>query len=462
MNTIGFAARSAFKNRRRSVITVVTVAIGTVALCLFGGFINSVYQGIESGIVRNSGHIHIHQQDYFEYGAGRATDYDIARYTKVIDLIKNDSVLRNSIEVVTPTLALGGIAGNYRENSSHAFVGLGVVPSDQERMRQWNTYGLVGEPESFPLRDSDQGGFIGTGLAKILSLCDELDIPGCRDARIDATTSNNDADASILELQQFEESIDQTEANGAVVAIDLLSASASGAPNIIRLPVLHAQAQVQKALDDRFVAMPLAIAQQLVYGQGERRITSIIIQLKNSADLAHVVLRLKQIIALNTLPLEVKTFEEFNLSYFRVTRMFATIFSFISSVIALVILFTILNNLSMSVMERFNEIGTLRSMGVRRSMIRSQFIWEGAILGACGASLGLLMGTLFVELINSVGIYWTPPSNTNPQALTLNLYSSLLMPFGIWLGLVLVTAMSSLPPANRAARMQITDALRHS
>ena len=162
------------------------------------------------------------------------------------------------------------------------------------------------------------------------------------------------------------------------------------------------------------------------------------------------------------LQLEVKNFEEFNLSYLRITRMFSTIFGFISLVIALVVLFTIINNLSMSVMERFNEIGTLRSIGVRRMAIRTQFVWEGAILGIVGATVGMLLGVVLVVSINSAGLTWTPPSNTDPQPLVLNLFSNPNLSLGIWLGLVLVTALSSLPPANRAASMSIVDALRHS
>lgn len=96
MNIALFAARSTFRNKRRSIITLITVAIGTLALCLFGGFVNTVYQGIETGIVRTSGQIHLYREGFFEYGAGRATDYDIADYQRIVDTLQRGRQTRET------------------------------------------------------------------------------------------------------------------------------------------------------------------------------------------------------------------------------------------------------------------------------------------------------------------------------------------------------------------------------
>ena len=218
------------------------------------------------------GQIHIHKEGFFEYGAGRATDFDIADYQSIIDKIKRDSVLGGLIEVVTPTLALGGIAGNFNENSSQTFLGVGLIPSDQDKLRRWNAYGVSSPPERFPLTDSDEGGFVGTGLAKVLSLCDELRIVGCTDMSLNPDAYSDEVDESILALQEDSLLPNESTANDAPAAIELLGSSASGAPNVIRLPILSAQTQAQKAVDDRLVAMPLHRAQQLIYGSDEGRV----------------------------------------------------------------------------------------------------------------------------------------------------------------------------------------------
>lgn len=459
MNDLKVALRNAYRNKRRSITTTLTVSIGTVALCLFGGFVNTVYHGVETGIVRDSGQLHIHKNGYFQFGSGKPTEYDIADYQTIINLIKADIVLSKLVRVVTPSLTMGGIAGNYAEQSSQTFIGAGLVPSDRNKMRSWDPYNISDAGASFPLTDDDQSGIVGSGLARALNLCDELEVINCTDSVV--VESQGDVDADILAMQMAEG--EQTaNSDDMQASLDLLAASANGAPNVIRLNIKDAEALTQKAIDDRYIAMPLDIAQRLVYGNDEGRVTTISIQLHNSTDSETAQTALTNLFNAHQLDLEVKTLNEFASSYPRVTAMFSTIFGFISSVIAIVVLFTIVNNLSMSVMERFNEIGTLRSIGLRRSGVRKQFLLEGALLGFVGATLGLILGASIVFIINNSGITWTPPSNTNPQRLVLDLFANLRMPLGIWAGLIVVTALASLPPANRAAKMPIVDALRHA
>jgi putative ABC transport system permease protein len=115
----------------------------------------------------------------------------------------------------------------------------------------------------------------------------------------------------------------------------------------------------------------------------------------------------------------------------------------------------------MSVMERTDEIGTARAMGVRRSGIRRQFLLEGWLLGAFGASAGLVLTELAALVINQAGLTWTPPGQA--AAIPLRLLTSGVAPLliGVWLALVVVATLAALMPANRAARMTVVDALRH-
>ncbi len=65
--------------------------------------------------------------------------------------------------------------------------------------------------------------------------------------------------------------------------------------------------------------------------------------------------------------------------------MFASIFGFISVLIGAIVLFTVTNTMSMAVVERTVEIGTLRAIGLRRGGIRAMFVSEGIVLGCFGA-----------------------------------------------------------------------------
>jgi len=100
-------------------------------------------------------------------------------------------------------------------------------------------------------------------------------------------------------------------------------------------------------------------------------------------------------------------------------------------------------------------------MGERRGTIRRQFLAEGAVLGALGASLGVVLAFIVIALLDQGGVKWTPPGNTDPIPFLLPWPTRPLLLLGTWLGLVLVATLATLPPANRAAKSRIVDALRH-
>jgi len=112
-------------------------------------------------------------------------------------------------------------------------------------------------------------------------------------------------------------------------------------------------------------------------------------------------------------------------------------------------------------MGRTTEIGTARAMGVRRNGIRLQFLLEGSMLGALGATCGVVLGIAVTYLLNHANIQYTPPGNANPVPLTLLTHGMGGLFTTIWIVLVIMATLASIIPANRAARMKVVDALRH-
>jgi putative ABC transport system permease protein len=216
-----------------------------------------------------------------------------------------------------------------------------------------------------------------------------------------------------------------------------------------------------KELDDNYVAMPLALAQQLVYGRGEHKVTGIVLQLHRTEDVSAARARLLSLIAEWKLPLEVRDFRELNPFFVQVVALFSLIFLFLALIMVMIVLFAVVNTMTMNVLERTAEIGTVRAMGVRRASIRRLFLAEGAVLGALGASLGVVVAFIAIALVNHSGLQWTPPGNTDPIPFQLAWPTRPVLLLGTWLGLVLVATLATLPPANRAARSRIVDALRH-
>jgi putative ABC transport system permease protein len=267
------------------------------------------------------------------------------------------------------------------------------------------------------------------------------------------------ANADVEELSHRDVSGSDSDRSG--TRIDLLAATVGGAPNVVSLTVSGAEPQGVKELDDNYVAMPLALAQQLVYGRGEHKVSGIELQLHRSEDLAAARARLLAIFQQQHLDLEVRDFGELTPFYGQAVKLFSAIFFFIALVMGVIVLFAVINTMTMNVMERINEIGTIRAMGVRRSGIRRQFVAEGFLIGAAGATVGAVLALIVAAVVNHAGLTWVPPGNANPAPLHLAVAGSPLMIAGAWAGLVLVATLAALAPANNAARLAVVDALRH-
>ena len=460
------ALRNILRNRRRSLMTGSAVVAGVLATLLFGGFAAYIFAGLETNNVQRIGHLTVFRAGYFLFGAGNPATYGIDRYRDVMALIGNDPVLRPMINVMTPTQSVLGIGGNFsgENDASKTFIGIGLIPSDRDRMRRWDEFGTGSTyPPDPRLSDNDDTrGLIGFGFARILGLCGPLRLQNSPPIPTPAATSDKAtsiANEDLGELARRDAS--SAEPLSTAPHIELLAATAGGAPNVVSLRVGGAEPQGVKELDDNYIAMPLALAQQLVYGRGEHKVTGVLLQLHRSEDMPAARARLMTLIRDNHLDLDIRDFGELSPFYGQAVRLFSAIFLFIALVMGVIVLFAVVNTMTMNVMERTNEIGTVRAMGVRRGGIRSQFIAEGVLIGAIGATVGAALAFLIAALVNHGGLTWVPPGNAHPVPLHVAVASSPALVIGAWFGLVLIATIAALLPANSAARLPVVDALRH-
>jgi putative ABC transport system permease protein len=245
--------------------------------------------------------------------------------------------------------------------------------------------------------------------------------------------------------------------------IEILATNARGAPNVAAIKVLSAEYQGIKELDDIHVGLHLSQAQKLIFGSAPPQATAIALQLKHTSQIAQARQRIDELLksTFKGEPLSVLDYETLNPYYGQARSMFAAIFGFIAVLIGAIVLFTVSNTMSMAVVERTTEIGTLRAIGLRRNGIRAMFIMEGAVLGCIGAILGILAALMVAWVINGIGMTWLPPGRIEPIPLAVRVASEHTMLVCSAVMLVLVAAISAMLPATRAARMNIVDALRH-
>src|SRR5262249_57690036 len=83
------AFRNILRNRRRSVMTLLAIAVGSIALVLFGEFVAFVHAGLETNAVQKVGHLTVFRTGYFDYGAGNPAEFAIDHYEDVLRLIQS-------------------------------------------------------------------------------------------------------------------------------------------------------------------------------------------------------------------------------------------------------------------------------------------------------------------------------------------------------------------------------------
>jgi putative ABC transport system permease protein len=455
------AFRSIFRNARRSLTTLLTIAIGTAALLVFAAYALYDVYILQTSTVQRGGHLTVYVKGFFDFGSGDPAIWGIPNYAAVVDLIKGDVELKPLTSVITPVQGLGGIAENPLGGGSRTFFATGFVPADQSRLQHWNEY-AVGEALDNTVLDSEATdyGVIGVGLARNLGLCEALHLQNCPKLPADLPQRGN-GDVSDLPQQDFSALAEPGASQSSGARIDLMAATAGGAPNIVALRIGRVEKQGSKEMDDGYVVVNLKLAQQLVYGRGEPRVTGIIVQLHRSEDIAAARARLAALFSVHALKLEVRDFREINAYYGQTEDFFRSMFSFIAVLIGVVVLFTVSNTMSMNVMERIAEIGTTRALGVRRGRVRSQFLLEGGMLGVLGASCGVVLAFAAAAAINRSGLSWTPPGDAHAIPLKLYLLGASTTIVAVWVLLIFAATLAAFVPANRAARLPIVDALRH-
>ncbi|HMF25839.1 MAG TPA: FtsX-like permease family protein [Pseudolabrys sp.] len=465
MLILKIAFRNIFRNTRRSLTTLSTIAIGAAAVLVFGAYVTYIAYGVETNAVQRTGHFQVFRNGYFNFGAAAPGAWGMDKYENVLKMLKSDVDLKPLSAVVTPIQSLSGIAGNFESNTSKTFFGVGFVPSERDHMKQWNEYGTGSQGlRRSGLKDDDfSEGITGIGLVRILGLCDRLHLDDCPKAPHVPDGAEGAAEsAPSVDLGELSERDKSAWAQSdSEPTIDLLAATAGGAPNVVSLQIKRVELQPLKELDDNYIGMNIALAQNLIYGRGEHKATGIVVQLNRTEDMKSARARLLSLFKEHNLDLELRDFTELNPQYNQIIALFGSIFSFISVIIGIVVLFTVTNTMGMSVIERTGEIGTTRAMGVRRQVIRWQFLVEGALLGVIGATVGVGLAYLAAYGINHSTLTWTPPGQAAPIPLRLYMAGAYSLIAVTWTGLLAVSALAALIPANRAAKMAVVDALRH-
>ncbi len=142
----------------------------------------------------------------------------------------------------------------------------------------------------------------------------------------------------------------------------------------------------------------------------------------------------------------------------QVFNVISFILAGIGSIALVVAAIGIVNTMVMAVLERTREIGIIRAIGGKRSTVRRLFTVEASMLGFLGGAIGIGLGYGLILLANIF---------INEQLATNAVIGRNIIHLPIWLiftvvgSTTLIGMLAGLYPANRAAKLNPVEALRH-
>ena len=155
----------------------------------------------------------------------------------------------------------------------------------------------------------------------------------------------------------------------------------------------------QSRYDGNYILTSLPFARMLFQCDGE--ITSLEIRLKPGSDLAKVKEKIQAAVGSKYKVKDRYEQQEETFNIMKIEKLMAYIFL---TFILVVACFNIIGSLAMLIIDKKNDVQTLRSLGARESLIKRIFILEGWMISIIGATLGVALGLLLCWLQQQYGI----------------------------------------------------------
>ena len=155
----------------------------------------------------------------------------------------------------------------------------------------------------------------------------------------------------------------------------------------------------QPVYDDHYMIIPLSVARKLLHY--DKEISALELKLKPNASIANVEAQIKAIVGDKYI---VQNRFEQQESSFRMMQIEKWVTFLILCFILAIALFNIVGSLSMLMIEKKEDVRTLRNLGANNRQIRQIFLFEGWMISGFGALVGIVLGILLCMLQQHFGL----------------------------------------------------------
>jgi len=394
------AFRDLGRNKRRSILSSLAVAVGMSLLLLMAAVVAGEMRGaLQNTIQLQSGHLQVRAENYDENKISLKWEDLIASPQQVIDKLTSIP----QVKFATPRLIASGII-TLKDNSKGVQV-IGIDPASEAN--QIFRQGIL--EGDFLTPDDREGIIIGKPLAE------KFNVQVGDQVSLLINRSSGDTDEQLFTVR-----------------------------GIYTTNTMN--------YDENTVFMPLVKAQ--TFGGAEDHASLIFVMLHDQAQ-ADIVAT-----ALQGSNYQILTWQKLNELTVQLED-FARAYMVVLYLIVLGITATVVvNTLVMAVFERTREIGVLAAIGMKGGRIMSMFLAEAALLATGGVIGGLILGGLAVAYFTKYGIYIGDYGVSGIlMGDTIYAYLTVQDTISLTITAYIITLIASLYPATLAAHMEPVEAL---
>jgi ABC-type lipoprotein release transport system permease subunit len=400
---IKMSLRNLARNKRRSALSAIAIAIGTALLLFMSATIRGEMRGsLDLTINLRTGHIQIHTEDYKDENMS----------LKRADMIEAPLEISSQIEEIaqvkaaSPRLNASGIVAFKNETIGVQVIGIDPPSAANAIYRE----GLLkGE---FLTADDREGVLIGLPLSESLGL-------------------------------------------GVGDSIDLIINTSDGNTDEQRFTIRGIYTTNTPGYDKATIFMPLEKAQ--AFTRTDNYASMIYILLHDMDDTAAV----KN--AIQAPGYVVEDWEELNQLLLLVEQLSNGVMFFFNLMVLGVTSTVIMNTLLMAVYERTREMGILGALGMKTRQVKALFLTEAALLAVGGVLIGLAIGVPLVLHYAQAGFFI---GDMGVSANSSFMFGDSIYPYptfgdavSVSIAALFVTILSGYYPASQASKLEPVEAL---
>jgi lipoprotein-releasing system permease protein len=200
---------------------------------------------------------------------------------------------------------------------------------------------------------------------------------------------------------------------------------------------------IEQEYDAKYIILPIKNVREILDYTNE--VSALEIKLKDGADEEKIQLLIQKILPQN---FEVKTRYQQNEMFYKIMKSEKWAIFLILTLILLVASFNIIGSLSMLIIDKQDDIISLKNLGADSSIIKKIFLLEGWLISITGSFLGILIGTAIAfiqQKFKIIGLGGSGSFVLDSYPVDIQIFDILL----IWLTVMLIGFLAALYPVRK-------------